>query len=187
MGFAAFLFVRSADDFSQRFLALCNDSGRLCILSRCLPKSQANLFCRVYFSIFVNLDVNIVKKLLFLLTLLLTGLVGKSQNPENLVQIDERAKLRYSETDILSMTPLQLAQVNFIYRNSYVINREKPCDVCPEIDLNSIDVSTMQRKAKTRARYYQTVPGLPIDLLSVEELERELKRIEQEFSASTPE
>ncbi len=105
-----------------------------------------------------------------------------SQNPENLAQIDERAKLRYSESDILSMTPVQLAQINFIYRNSFIINQDKPCPECPAIDLSKIDVSKMQRNLKTRARFYQTVPSHPIDLLSIEELDAELLRIQNEFS-----
>ena len=108
-----------------------------------------------------------------------------AQNASNLQQIDARARKYYSDADILNMSPMKLAQVNFIYQRSFVINHDKPCPECPEVDLSKIDVATMQRQAKRRARFYQSVPGHPIDLLSVEELDAELLRIEQEFSNNT--
>lgn len=123
-----------------------------------------------------------VNKILLSLAFAFISALGFAQNPGNLTEIDNRARLRYSETDILNMTPVQLAQINFIYRNSFVINQDKPCPECPAIDFNKIDVSTMQRNLHSRARYYQTVPGHPIDLLSVEELDAELLRIQNELS-----
>jgi hypothetical protein len=108
-----------------------------------------------------------------------------AQNASNLQQIDARARKYYTDGDIMSMSPMKLAQVNFIYQRSFVINHDKPCPECPEVDLSKIDVATMQRLPKTRARFYQSVPGHPIDLLSVEELDAELLRIEQEFSNNT--
>lgn len=123
-----------------------------------------------------------VKKILLSLSFAFLSAFGFAQNSQNLNEIDSRARLRYSETDILNMTPVQLAQINFIFQNSFVINQDKPCPECPAIDLNKIDVSTMQRNLRTRARYYQTVPGHPIDLLSIEELDAELQRIQNELS-----
>ena len=108
-----------------------------------------------------------------------------AQNASNLQQIDARARKYYSDADIMNMSPMKLAQVNFIYQRSFVINQDKPCPECPEVDLSKIDVATMQRQAKRRARFYQSVPGHPIDLLSVEELDAELLRIEQEFTNNT--
>lgn len=105
-----------------------------------------------------------------------------AQNASNLQQIDARARKYYTDADIMNMSPMKLAQVNFIYQRSFVINHDKPCPECPEVDLSKIDVATMQRQAKRRARFYQSVPGHPIDLLSVEELDAELLRIEQEFN-----
>lgn len=111
--------------------------------------------------------------------------VLSAQNNDNLQQIDARARKHYSDTDIINMSPMKLAQVNFIYQRSFVINHDKPCPECPEVDLSKIDVASMQRVAKSRARFYQSVPGHPIDLLSFEELDTELLRIGQEFSNNT--
>lgn len=121
-------------------------------------------------------------KTIFTALLLLICVDFYAQNASNLQQIDARARKYYTDADIMNMSPMKLAQVNFIYQRSFVINHDKPCPECPEVDLSKIDVATMQRQAKRRARFYQSVPGHPIDLLSVEELDAELLRIEQEFN-----
>lgn len=121
-------------------------------------------------------------KTIFTALLLLICVDFYAQNASNLQQIDARARKYYTDVDIMNMSPMKLAQVNFIYQRSFVINHDKPCPECPEVDLSKIDVATMQRQAKRRARFYQSVPGHPIDLLSVEELDAELLRIEQEFN-----
>jgi hypothetical protein len=124
-------------------------------------------------------------KTIFTALLLLICVDFYAQNASNLQQIDARARKYYTDADIMNMSPMKLAQVNFIYQRSFVINHDKPCPECPEVDLSKVDVATMQRQAKRRARFYQSVPGHPIDLLSVEELDAELLRIEQEFSNNT--
>lgn len=108
-----------------------------------------------------------------------------AQNADNLQAIDSRARKYYSDTDIINMTPVKLAQVNFIFQSSFVINQDKPCPECPQVDLNKVDVGAIQRQANKRTRYYQSVPGHPIDLLSLQELDIELLRIEQESSANS--
>jgi hypothetical protein len=108
-----------------------------------------------------------------------------AQNNDNLQLIDIRARKYYSDTDILNMTPVKLAQVNFIFQRSFVINHDKPCPECPAVDLSKIDVGTLQRQVDKRQRTYQSVPGHPIDLLSLNELDAELLRIQQEFSNNT--
>jgi hypothetical protein len=97
------------------------------------------------------------------------------------VALDPRAARHYSATDIAQMTPMQIAEINFIYQNSFVINQDKPCAECPPVDFDKIDVSLMQRNPHTRARYYQTVPGHPIDLLSEDEVQAALIQIRQQF------
>ncbi len=108
-----------------------------------------------------------------------------AQSNDNLQLIDARARKYYSDTDIINMTPVKLAQVNFIFQRSFVVNHDKPCPECPAVDLSKIDVGIMQRQIDKRQRTYQSVPGQPIDLLSLNELDAELLRIEQEFSNNT--
>jgi len=99
-------------------------------------------------------------------------------------QIDPRIRLRYSDAQINEMDAIKLAQVKFIYTQSYTINQDKPCPECPAINHNLIDVSTMKRNASSVARSYQTVPGHPIDLMSYEQLDAELVRITQELTTN---
>ena len=99
-------------------------------------------------------------------------------------EIDFRARRYYSDAQISQMTPLQIAQVNFIYAHSFVINTDKPCPECPTLNLSDIDVAKLERKQSQRARVYQTVPGHPVDLLSYDELDLELQRIANEFNVS---
>ena len=122
-------------------------------------------------------------KTLLLLFLILSGLSGYSQQSVT-TQIDARARKHYSEAQISQMNPLMIAQINFIYSQSFVINTDKPCPECPALKLDQIDVATLNRKKTTRARVYQTVPGHPIDLLSYDELDAELQRIAAEFNAT---
>jgi len=99
-------------------------------------------------------------------------------------QIDPRIKLHYTDAQINEMDAIKLAQVKFIYTQSYRINQDKPCPECPSIDQSKIDVSTMKRSATAVARFYQTVPGHPIDLMSYEQLDAELVRIAQELTTN---
>jgi hypothetical protein len=111
------------------------------------------------------------------------GLQLNAQQTNN-SQIDSRIKLHYSDAQIAEMDAVKLAQVKFIYTQSYRINQDKPCPECPAIDHSKIDVSKLKRNAKTVARHYQTVPGHPIDLMSYEQLDAELTRIAQELSTN---
>ena len=82
------------------------------------------------------------------------------------------------------MTPLEIAQVNFIYAHSFIVNTGKPCAECPAVKFDEVDVAKLNRQKSHRTRVYQTVPGHPIDLLSYDELDIELQRIADEFNAS---
>ena len=139
-----------------------------------------NFQTETVFYIFVILLCKIVKTLFFFASLMVSTVLF-AQNNDNLQLIDIRARKYYSDTDILNMTPVKLAQVNFIFQRSFVINYDKPCPECPAVDLSKIDVGVVQRKIDKRKRHYQSVPGHPIDLLSIQELDAELLRIEQEF------
>ena len=108
-----------------------------------------------------------------------------AQSADNLQAIDSRARKYYADSDIINMTPVKLAQVNFIFQKSFVINHDKPCPECPEVDLNKVDVGVLQRQVDKRTRHYQSVPGHPIDLLSIQELDAELLRIEQELNTNS--
>ena len=102
----------------------------------------------------------------------------------NQTEIDPRIKLHYSDAQLASMDAVKLAQVKFIYTQSYRINHDKPCPECPTILDSQIDVSKLKRNAKSVARNYLTVPGHPIDLISYEQLDAELERIAQELSTN---
>lgn len=124
-----------------------------------------------------------MKHLLFLVLLGLSiGLNAQTNN--NLFQVDQRALSHYTQTEILAMDALTIAQLNFVFRNSYVLNTMKPCPICPELDLTTFDVYQYQRELKTRKRVYLTNPGHPIDLLSTIELEAELERIKNELQST---
>jgi hypothetical protein len=125
-----------------------------------------------------------VKTILFALFVMLSA-DFYAQNADNLQAIDSRARKYYADSDIINMTPVKLAQVNFIFQRSFVINHDKPCPECPEVDLNKVDVGVLQRQVDKRKRHYQSVPGHPIDLLSIQELDAELLRIEQELNTNS--
>ena len=124
-----------------------------------------------------------------LLSLLFISLVigVNAQTNSNLELLDQRAHNYYSESDIIAMDAVTIAQLNFVFRNSYAVNTMKPCpiSICPEVDFSTFDVYTYQRELKTKKRIYLTNPGHPIDLLSTVELDAELERIKNEL-LSTP-
>ncbi len=125
-----------------------------------------------------------MKHFLFLVSLSLSlGLNAQTNN--NLYEVDQRALIHYTQSEIMAMDALTIAQLNFVLRSSFVINTMKPCPICPELDLSTFDVNQYQRELKTRKRVYLTNPGHPIDLLSTIELEAELERIKNEFQPST--
>jgi hypothetical protein len=127
-----------------------------------------------------------VKHLLSLLFIsLVIGLNAQTNN--NLELVDQRALNHYTESEIMAMDAVTIAQLNFIFRDSYAINTMKPCpiSICPELDLSNFDVYDYQRELKTKKRVYLTNPGHPIDLLSTVELDIELDRIKNEI-LSTP-
>jgi len=122
-------------------------------------------------------------KILLLSICLCLGIQLNAQQ-NNVSQIDPRIKLHYTDAQINEMDAVKLAQVKFIYTQSYRINQDKPCPECPIIDQSKIDVSTMKRNASSVARSYQTVPGHPIDLMSYVQLDAELIRIAQELTTN---
>lgn len=128
---------------------------------------------------------NKVKKYLLILTVF-TGFFAQAQQNSSASQhLDSRANRYYSATDIVQMDALKIAQLNFIFQHSWVVNTSKPCPECPSIDLNTFDVYQYTREAKSRKRVYLSVPGNPIDILSYQELDIELERIKNEMITNT--
>ena len=82
------------------------------------------------------------------------------------------------------MDALKIAQLNFIFQHSWIVNTMKPCPECPAIDINTFDVNQYVREAKTRKGVYLSVPGNPIDILSYQELDIELERIKNEMTTN---
>jgi hypothetical protein len=121
--------------------------------------------------------------IIVLLTVILGNTVyGQSNQAQSL---DSRAYNYYTAEQVAAMDEVTVAQLNFVFRNSYVLNNEKPCDVCPAIDLSSFDVYNYTRELNTRKRVYITNPGNPIDIMSSVELDTELERIKNEILSSS--
>ncbi len=135
-----------------------------------------------YFCIYLFFpNSNEVKKYLLILAVF-TGLFANAQqNSSTSQQLDSRANIYYNANDIAQMDALKIAQLNFIFQHSWVVNTLKPCPECPAIDVNAFDVYQHSREAKSRKRVYLSVPGNPIDILSYQELDIELERIKNEM------
>ena len=126
-----------------------------------------------------------MKKYILILAVF-TGFYSNSQqDPLVLQQLDSRANRYYGANDIVQMDALKIAQLNFIFQHSWVVNTLKPCPECPAIDINTFDVNQYAREAKSRKRIYLSVPGNPIDILSYQELDIELERIKNEMITNT--
>ena len=126
-----------------------------------------------------------MKKCLLILAVF-TGLFANAQQSSSASQqLDSRANRYYSANDIAQMDALKIAQLNFIFQHSWVINTMKPCPECPAIDINTFDVYQYAREAKSRKRVYLSVPGNPIDILSYKELDVELERIKNAMITNT--
>ena len=121
-----------------------------------------------------------------LILVVFTGFFSDAQQNSSVSQqLDSRANLYYNATDIAQMDELKIAQLNFIFQHSWVVNTLKPCPECPAIDINTFDVYQYAREAKSRKRVYLSVPGNPIDILSYQELDIELERIKNEMITNT--
>lgn len=130
-------------------------------------------------------NFNKVKKCLLILAVFTGFFAHAQQNSTVSQQLDSRANRYYSANDIAQMDALKIAQLNFIFQHSWVINTNKPCPECPAIDINTFDVYQHAREAKSRKRVYLSVPGHPIDILSYQELDIELERIKNEMITNT--
>ena len=126
-----------------------------------------------------------MKKCLLILAVF-TGFFAHAQQDSSVSQqLDSRANRYYNANDIAQMDALKIAQLNFIFQHSWVVNTLKPCPECPVIDLNSFDVNQYVREAKKRKRVYLSTLGNPIDILSYQELDVELERIKNEMITNT--
>ena len=131
-----------------------------------------------------KLNILSVKNTLFTLIALLVSsfaIAQSNQAPE----LDQRAYKYYSQEQIDEMDAVTISQLNFIFNESFVVNTDKICDICPTLNLDEFDVYEHQRQANRRTRVYVTNPGNPIDILSYEELDIELERIKNEFQSTT--
>ncbi len=126
-----------------------------------------------------------MKNCLVILALFLGGASFAQQAVPVSQQLDARATLYYSSEQIAQMDAVMIAQLNFIFQHSWVVNNSKPCSECPAIDLAAFDVNQYTRETKSRKRVYLNVPGHPIDILSYQELDVELNRIKNEMNANS--
>jgi hypothetical protein len=126
-----------------------------------------------------------VKNYLLFLGLFVGGAMFAQQAVPSNTSLDPRATRYYTPEQIAQMDALKVAQLNFIFQHSWVVNTLKPCPECPAIDMAAFDVYEYTREAKSRKRVYLTVPGNPIDLLSFQELDAELNRIKNEMNSNS--
>ena len=126
-----------------------------------------------------------MKKYILILAVFTGFYSNAQQGPSVSQQLDSRANRYYSANDIVQMDALKIAQLNFIFQHSWVVNTLKPCPECPAIDIKTFDVNQYAREAKSRKRVYLSVPGNPIDILSYQELDIELERIKNEMITNT--
>jgi hypothetical protein len=118
------------------------------------------------------------------LTFLLTITLGVLQAQQNESVIDHRIRNHYTNEQIQQLDEVTIAQLNYVFRQSYVLVTDKPCAECPPVDLENFDPYDYQRDLNFRKRIYLTNPGIPVDLLSEKELDAELTRIKNEFQSS---
>lgn len=116
-----------------------------------------------------------------LLFLLLAG-AGSSYAQGNMSIIDPRAKNHYTEEQINAMSAGKISQVNFYYSKSFVVLKKDNCNGCPAIDVNILDVTVFenQRAEDRRVVVFLTKPGLPIELLSWNELKAEYAKLSKD-------
>jgi hypothetical protein len=120
----------------------------------------------------------------YLLTILLTITLSVLQAQQNEPVIDHRIRNHYTNEQIQQLDEVTIAQLNYVFRQSYVLVTDKPCAECPPVDLENFDPYDYQRDLNFRKRIYLTNPGIPVDLLSEKELDAELTRIKDEFQSS---
>jgi hypothetical protein len=129
-----------------------------------------------------KLNSKTVKALL--ITMLLYVSASGLMAQQTQADIDDRIRKHYTAEEIQQLDALTIAQLNFVFRNSYVLVTEKPCPECPQVDLQNFDPYDYQRDLSFRKRIYLTNPGIPIDLLSEKELDAELTRIKNKFQST---
>ncbi len=117
------------------------------------------------------------------LAILFFSFSGKPKKEK--VQLDERAK-KYIPTEKQSaLNDVQIESLNFFFRSSYII-QDIPgkCPGCSKIDIQNFDVKKFdkQRAEKKRVVVFETRPGLPITLLSWEEVRAAYTDIAKEYS-----
>jgi hypothetical protein len=122
-----------------------------------------------------------MKKYILILAVFTGFYSNAQQGPSVSQQLDSRANRYYGTNDIAQMDALKIAQLNYIFQHSWVVNTMKPCPECPAIDINTFDVNQYAREAKTLKRVYLSAPGNPIDIISYKELDIELERIKNEM------
>lgn len=98
--------------------------------------------------------------------------------------IDPRIRNHYSNeqiADILAHDPKKIDKLNFYFRHSYRLLLISPCQGCPQIDLNTFDVTLYEKRRQKdrRVSILLTKPGYPVELLSQKELIEKYKEIEQ--------
>lgn len=131
-----------------------------------------------------KLNLRQLKNFIFSLMALLFSSSAYAQSNQT-IELDQRAYKYYTQEQIDELDDVTIAQLNFIFNESFVVNTDKVCDVCPALNLDEFDVYQYQRQANRRTRVYLTNPGNPIDILSYEELDAELERIKNEFLTTT--
>jgi hypothetical protein len=98
------------------------------------------------------------------------------------IKADSRALKYFTIEQVKSMEPYQIEQMNYLFGASFEVDdKTEPCDECPEINLEEIDIKGLSRSQTERTKFYLTDPGHPIILYSWEEVNEKLEEIELKY------
>jgi hypothetical protein len=118
-----------------------------------------------------------------ILFLLFLSFVYPSLSAQNdNLKADSRAMKYFTLEQVKSMEPFQIEQMNYLFGASFEVDdKTEPCDKCPEINLEEIDIKGLSRSQTERTKFYLTDPGHPIILYSWEEVNKKLEEIELKY------
>lgn len=122
-------------------------------------------------------NITTINLLLFLSSICTTL---SAQNEK--IKADSRALKYFTIEQVKSMEPYQVEQMNYIFGASFEIDdKTEPCNECPEINSEEIDIKGLSRSQTERTKFYMTDPGHPIILYSWDEVNKKLEEIELKY------
>ena len=115
-------------------------------------------------------------KNLITLFLILITLSSFAQNST----LDARAKKYLSVEQLSEISPEQKLALNYFFQKSFVIDyKNRKCDNCTIVNLDTIDIKRFDRRRaeNKRVQFYYAKTGVPIILFSWKEIRQENERL----------